>query len=140
MSDDLASGDYRNARDELLEHIGKKHVVAARVVICMDNDADQDDGDGGDNGGDQLNANSADDCGQRVATLYGDYTAEELQAFLAMLDFKYDCGYGHQFISGTIWYADGNWSARQEYDGSEWWQLHRRPPMPRRPTGNDAAQ
>jgi hypothetical protein len=48
------------------------------------------------------------------------------------LDFKYDNGYGLQFITGYIWYADGSWSERVEYDGAEWWEHKKRKPMPRR--------
>lgn len=44
-----------------------------------------------------------------------------LQEVLPQLDFKYYYSYGHQYIQGNIWYTDGTWSEREEYDGSEWW-------------------
>ena len=39
-----------------------------------------------------------------------------------MLDFEYDSGYGVQHLYGVIWYKDGTWSERCEYDGLEWWE------------------
>lgn len=50
-----------------------------------------------------------------------------LDEVLPRLDFDYDSGYGGQELEGTIWYADGTWSDRGEYDGSEWWE-HRECP------------
>lgn len=49
----------------------------------------------------------------------GPYTIATILA----LDFDYDSGYGGQELFGHIWYADGTWSNRGEYDGSEWWEL-----------------
>jgi hypothetical protein len=47
-----------------------------------------------------------------------------------MLDFNYDNGYGGQELYGTIWYVDGTWSERGEYDGSEWWDYREVPEVP----------
>ncbi len=44
-----------------------------------------------------------------------------LEQVLPHLDFEYDDGYGRQNLFGTIWYEDGTWSVRGEYDGREWW-------------------
>lgn len=46
------------------------------------------------------------------------------------LDFEYDCGYGKQQIFGTVWYSDGSWCERREYDGSEWWLHNELPKIP----------
>jgi hypothetical protein len=46
---------------------------------------------------------------------------------LPQLDFEYDSGYGGQELFGYIWYEDGTWSSRGEYDGSEWWEHVSRP-------------
>ncbi len=54
-----------------------------------------------------------------------------LEQALPHLDFDYDAGYGAQNLFGTIWYKDGTWSTRGEYDGSEWWTHHRRPEIKR---------
>ena len=48
--------------------------------------------------------------------------------FLQSLDFVYNAGFGGQELYGVIWYADGTWSSRYEYDGSEEW-AHRRVPV-----------
>lgn len=45
-----------------------------------------------------------------------------LDEVLPMLNFDYNSGYGGQELFGFIWYKDGTWSDRGEYDGSEWWQ------------------
>ena len=50
-----------------------------------------------------------------------------LDTVLPMLDFVYDDGYGSQELFGFIWYTDGSWSERGEYDGSEWWVHKKRP-------------
>jgi chromosome segregation ATPase len=54
-------------------------------------------------------------------------TKEDLEEFLNSIDKDYDSGYGSQELFGTIWYKDGTWSTRGEYDGSEWWQVHKCP-------------
>ena len=50
--------------------------------------------------------------------------------FLESLDFEYDDGYGTQELFGEIWYEDGSWSEREEYDGSECWAYKCSPPIP----------
>ena len=52
-----------------------------------------------------------------------------LDDVLDKLDFSYDEGYGRQELFGYIWYKDGTWSERCEYDGSEWWRHIKRPPI-----------
>jgi hypothetical protein len=58
------------------------------------------------------------------------YSQEEFANFLLALDFDYDRGYGGQELFGIIWYEDGTWSDRSEYDGSEWWTHHECPAIP----------
>lgn len=58
------------------------------------------------------------------------YTQEEWQQFLSDIDKNYNSGYGSQNLFGTIWYNDGTWSSRGEYDGSEWWQYNQAPAIP----------
>ena len=57
-------------------------------------------------------------------------TQEEYDEFLKSLDFNYDSGYGTQELFGRIWYRDGSWSERYEYDGSENWDYKSRPEIP----------
>jgi hypothetical protein len=56
--------------------------------------------------------------------------AGKLPDVLPLLDFEYNDGYGAQELFGNIWYADGTWSERREYDGSEWWVHVVCPPIP----------
>ena len=51
----------------------------------------------------------------------------QLEDVLPLLNFEYYSGYGGQELYGYIWYKDGTWSDRGEYDGSEWWQHQSRP-------------
>jgi hypothetical protein len=50
--------------------------------------------------------------------------------FLELLDFGYDSGYGSQKLFGVLWFEDGSWGDRRQYDGSEWWELYSRPDIP----------
>ena len=59
-----------------------------------------------------------------------DYTLEEYEQFVNSLDFEYDSGFGLQELFGMIWFKDGTWADRAEYDGSEWWSLKSRPVVP----------
>lgn len=47
---------------------------------------------------------------------------------LDKLDFDYDAGYGVQELYGVIYCKDSNnnpvWLTREEYDGSEWWDIN----------------
>lgn len=66
-----------------------------------------------------------------VATLYEGYSEKEWEAFLATLGgHDYDDGYGGQELFGNIWFEDGTYADRGEYDGSEWWEYHKVPPKP----------
>lgn len=56
-----------------------------------------------------------------------EYTPEDYELFLNELDFNYDAGYGGQELFGTVWFTDGTWLERGEYDGSEWWNLIKKP-------------
>jgi hypothetical protein len=50
---------------------------------------------------------------------------------LDKLDFDYG-GWGQgQRLDGYIWYTDGSWSERYEYDGSEWWVYKCCPEIPK---------
>ena len=58
------------------------------------------------------------------------YSDEEYEQFLKSLDFNYDNGYGGQQLFGIVWFEDGTWLERGEYDGSEWWEHKILPPIP----------
>jgi len=62
--------------------------------------------------------------------LFPDHTATELATFYQKLDFEYDAGYGSQNIFGTLWFTNGVFSDRFEYDGSENWHYQPTPDLP----------
>jgi len=88
-----------NARLEFLEHIENRDLSAAEIDFS-DRRAQK----------------------QFKLVLYPDHTPEEYQAFLDQLNFNYDSGYGTQYLFGEIFYQDGGWAVREEYDGSEGWR------------------
>lgn len=59
-----------------------------------------------------------------------DHTPEEYEAFLKAIDYNYDDGHGSQELEGAIWFKDGTWASRWEYDGSEGWQYNVVPIIP----------
>jgi hypothetical protein len=96
-----------NAKDEFLDHVhGTKALVKAAHVTRGDDYWEE--------------------AGLTV-DLRVKYTLVDYQRFLQALDFSYDSGYGGQELYGTIWYTDGTWSSRGEYDGSEWWEYNKCP-------------
>ena len=94
---------YINAKDELLKHVGSMENVKA-VQLKYERRTQH--------------LKSA-----QLFHLPEDYSAEVLEDFLRNIDFSYDNGYGWQELFGFIWWKDGTWSSRYEYDGSEKW-LH----------------
>jgi hypothetical protein len=66
----------------------------------------------------------------RKAKLPLEYTMREWSNFLKEIDFIYDNGYGGQELFGYVWFGDGSWLERAEYDGSEWWVLKNIPEIP----------
>ena len=57
------------------------------------------------------------------------YKEEDYNKLLEFLDRKYDSGYGGQNLFGTIYCEDGVWIDRGEYDGSEWYNVHKYPSL-----------
>lgn len=111
-----------NAKKELKEHVAKinKTVLAAEIKIG------------------NSYYNSEDEVIR--ATLYPDHIKLEdpmralaIEEFLSAIDVEYYNGYGVQELYGTIWYTDGTYSDRHEYDGSECWAYHRPPALPEQP-------
>ena len=96
-----------NLKYEFIEHIEQKNVLCARI----------------DHEVNYLNPV------ERYILKTG-YTKEDWARFLNEINFIYDNDFGHQYITGTIWYTDGTWSDRAEYDGSEWWEHRERPQVP----------
>ena len=99
-----------NAREEFLEHVdGKASVLCAAIRTY---------------GSARRGEN------EKIIHLPMDYTRQQYEAFLTKLEFEYDEGFGRRELFGTIWYEDGNWSDRGDYDGSEWWDYKSCPEIP----------
>ena len=86
-----------NAQKEIIKHIDSREVELVRIAVSR---------------------------GYYEEPLRIEGTLEQV---LPLLNFEYDEGYGGQNLFGYIWYADGTWSERGEYDGSEWWSHKERP-------------
>ena len=97
-----------NAYDEFIQHVQE----CGKVIKCVDITTDP-----------YLKT-------AEVIALRENYDLDALVKFLEELDFEYDRGYGDQELFGTIWYTDGTWSERGEYDGSEWWEYKQVPEIP----------
>jgi hypothetical protein len=82
----------QNAQKELLEHVEGRKVELVKIAFMQT-------------------------YGEELLRIEG--TLEEV---LPQLNFEYNDGYGSQKLFGYVWYEDGTWSDREEYDGSEWWQ------------------
>jgi hypothetical protein len=95
-----------NAKQEFLMHTKGKEVKCATITIGKWDDD------------------------ERTINLPCGYSKSTYTKFKARLNFEYDNGYGGQEIHGTIWYTDGSWSERGEYDGSEWWEFKESPAIP----------
>lgn len=87
-----------NAQQELVKHIGERQVEFIHIVLD-------------------------EHYGSNPQHFKG-----ALGEVLSQLDFEYDNGFGSQVLFGYIWYVDGTWSERSEYDGSEWWSYKECPP------------
>jgi hypothetical protein len=102
-----------NAKKEFLEHISEIGLTTMNLVLCA-----------------QIQKGSDHYDEYSVFNLTTGWTKEDWDNFLSDLDFQYDSGYGGQNLFGTIWYTDGTWSTRGEYDGSEWWDYNQCPNIP----------
>lgn len=67
----------------------------------------------------------------KIITLKENWSNNEWLAFLEGLRFNYDDGFGSQHLFGVVWFKDGSWLERTEYDGSEDWILKRTPDIPK---------
>jgi hypothetical protein len=94
-----------NCKKDFLDEVGTKIVKCAKIERGKYEDA-------------------------KVSILPFMFTKKQWIQFLADINYQYDDGYGVQEVFGTIWYKDGTWSERAEYDGSEWWAYKSCPPIP----------
>jgi len=92
--------NMENAKQEIIEHIKDRQVKFVKIVF-----------------------------GTRYSGSPQNKIEGDLNSVLPQLNFNYDSGYGGQELFGYIWYEDGTWSERGEYDGSEWWEHKTVPTM-----------
>lgn len=107
-----------NARQEFIEHVNRALGYIGRGehdVKCA-----------------SVSYESIFDDETQVASLPVDWSEDEFDFFLKKLNFNYNDGFGVQEVYGIIWYTDGSWSTREEYDGSEWWVHNILPDIPKR--------
>lgn len=104
----------KNARDEFLLHIRK----VDSSVMCAYIEREGFD-------------NDTFEYYKTACVLKVNFTGNDYDEFLDSLSFDYDSGFGGQVVFGTIFYSDGTWSERGEYDGSEWWEYKTRPEIPK---------
>ncbi len=98
-----------NCKKEFIEHTKGKNILCAELKHDCD---------------------YWDDDIKRSADLKIGFSQNDFEMFLRSLDYEYDDGYGGQELFGVIWYTDGTWSERGEYDGSEWWEYKSVPSIP----------
>ena len=98
-----------NAKDEFVKFVETRKVKCSKILRVSDHPGV--------------------DC--KVFVLKVDHTVDEYLAFLNLLDFRYDNGYGSQELEGDIWFEDGTWAERCEYDGAEWWEYRVLPEIPK---------
>lgn len=67
----------------------------------------------------------------KIITLRENWSNDEWLMFLEGLRFNYNDGFGSQHLFGVVWFKDGSWLEREEYDGSEGWILKRTPDIPK---------
>lgn len=96
-----------NAKGEFINHVGDRDILCATIQL-----------------GDDYAVKKS------ILNLTTGWSIDDYEIFINDLNFDYDSGYGGQNLFGTIWYKDGTWSSRGEYDGSEWWEYNRCPRIP----------
>lgn len=105
-----------NCRNEFLDEVDGKTVICATIKYTYGYGYEIDEA--------------------RTFNLPKGYSANTYDLFLQTLDFDYNAEYGSQELFGTIWYDDGTWSERREYNGSEWWSYQECPRIPYELRGN----
>lgn len=100
--------DEYDAKREFLDHVENRNIKC--VFICIGSDHNSE--------------------AKREYCLPVGFTEEHYALFLESINFDYDNGFGSQQLFGNIWYEDGTWSERSDYDGSEWWEYKSCPPIP----------
>lgn len=101
----------RNAKNEFLDYTFDYKVIAANISFD-----------------DDVYAGTT-PISDKTIQLKPGYSKNDYDNFLKFLDRDYDCGYGGQELFGIIYCEDGVWLDRGEYDGSEWYNVHKYPDL-----------
>lgn len=102
--------DMTNAREEMLKLLKGKEIKCAEVTTGI---------------------GWYEEDRHRTIVLKVGHDEKDYAKFLNDLNFEYDSGYGGQELYGTVWFKDNTWAGRGEYDGSEWWEVHSLPDIPK---------
>jgi hypothetical protein len=108
----LNKNNMRNAKQELLDTIGS-NIANLRCATITHSPFDW-----------------SEEVPSKKIVLKEGYSQADLDEFISKLDFEYDGGYGSQELFGMVWFNDGYWMDRYEYDGSERWDWHKYPTIP----------
>ena len=104
-----------NCKIELLETIGNRTIECAEIVYIAST---------------LWGMNNETPPENKVINLKVGYSQDEYNQFLKQLNFDYDSGHGSQELYGNVWFINGEWMEREEYDGREWWRIMNRPKIP----------
>lgn len=116
-----------NAKEELLNLINSPHLKSKLIIKCAIVSTQYLGESWGMGGSYGWVKNEEED---KSAKLKVGYSEEDYDKFFSDLDFEYDNGFGYQVLYGTIWFEDGTWAERHDYDGSEWWVIRKLPAVP----------
>lgn len=113
-----------NCANEILKHVNELHSKFGARIKCIDIYTDfrihrwnlEDD--------------EKKEFEDKKFSLTEGHALDEALVFFKNLNFYYDSGYGTQELYGTIWFTDGTYSEREEYDGNEGWAHRRAPSIP----------
>ena len=104
-----------NAKDELLKIVSKLGLKIEKAKIACNLKTEFDD------------SGNWYYSFEKLLELKKDYSGFELEMFLSDLDFNYDNGFGSQYLFGFVWFDEGSWLERYEYDGYERWDYKKTP-------------
>lgn len=106
-----------NAEKELrekLEEIGKNELDIRCALISLYFDFFDDD--------EARRFDEDEESDRKLIILTENYDQSDLIDFFHNLDVDYSDGFGGQELFGKVFFTDGSWLERGEYDGSEWWE------------------
>ena len=92
-----------NAKEELIKHIEEYSLKLKCASITHEK------------------SHRSRDISHGLIELNVNHTTDDSDKFFEKLDFSYDNGFGLLELCGTLWYEDGSYSIRHEYECEESW-------------------